>query len=120
MRRLFASSSILRLIRPPCALLRVPSSIRLLETLAKDLCKTASSRSAAEDQENLARREDLDIFQKSENKGITAADGFTLRPYQEDCVRACLDALHGGINRMGISSPTGSGKTVSNEFTMKT
>ncbi|KAG6851171.1 hypothetical protein H0H93_015181 [Arthromyces matolae] len=35
----------------------------------------------------------------------------TLRPYQEHCVDACLDALAGGASRIGVSLPTGSGKT---------
>ncbi|KAG6862363.1 hypothetical protein C0995_011803 [Termitomyces sp. Mi166 len=36
---------------------------------------------------------------------------FTLRPYQEHCVDACLDALAAGASRIGVSLPTGSGKT---------
>lgn len=35
----------------------------------------------------------------------------TLRPYQQECVGACLQALERGCRRMGVSSPTGSGKT---------
>lgn len=34
-----------------------------------------------------------------------------LRPYQEECVSTCLSALHAGKTRIGVSSPTGSGKT---------
>lgn len=34
-----------------------------------------------------------------------------LRPYQEQCVEACLDALRLGHSRIGVSLPTGSGKT---------
>lgn len=34
-----------------------------------------------------------------------------LRPYQQECVDACLQALQRGCTRMGVSSPTGSGKT---------
>jgi len=34
-----------------------------------------------------------------------------LRPYQEAAITACLDALGEGTTRMGVSSPTGSGKT---------
>lgn len=36
----------------------------------------------------------------------------TLRPYQEDALQAITDALDNGLNRVGVSSPTGSGKTV--------
>jgi len=34
------------------------------------------------------------------------------RPYQKDSLDACLDALSRGVNRIGVSLPTGSGKTV--------
>lgn len=34
-----------------------------------------------------------------------------LRPYQESCLEACLDALKAGSTRIGVSLPTGSGKT---------
>jgi len=33
------------------------------------------------------------------------------RPYQKDSLDACLDALSRGVNRIGVSLPTGSGKT---------
>jgi len=34
-----------------------------------------------------------------------------LRPYQSACLDACTDALESGVSRIGISLPTGSGKT---------
>lgn len=34
-----------------------------------------------------------------------------LRPYQEECVAICLEALRRGVSKLGVSSPTGSGKT---------
>ncbi|GAA96215.1 hypothetical protein E5Q_02879 [Mixia osmundae IAM 14324] len=34
-----------------------------------------------------------------------------LRPYQKDCIDSCLAALRRGVTRIGVSSPTGSGKT---------
>ncbi|KAJ3551331.1 hypothetical protein NM688_g4763 [Phlebia brevispora] len=34
-----------------------------------------------------------------------------LRPYQEYCLEACTDALSSGVSRIGVSLPTGSGKT---------
>uniref|UniRef100_V5GI88 P-loop containing nucleoside triphosphate hydrolase protein n=2 Tax=Kalmanozyma brasiliensis (strain GHG001) TaxID=1365824 RepID=V5GI88_KALBG len=36
---------------------------------------------------------------------------FSLRPYQEECIQDCLSALDSGVTRIGVSSPTGSGKT---------
>lgn len=35
------------------------------------------------------------------------APAFTLRPYQQDCVEACLGALREGYDRIGVSAPTG-------------
>jgi superfamily II DNA or RNA helicase len=37
--------------------------------------------------------------------------GFALRPYQHAAIEACLRALDSGLTRLGVSSPTGSGKT---------
>jgi ATP-dependent helicase IRC3 len=34
-----------------------------------------------------------------------------LRPYQDSCLQACLDALGKGLRRIGVSLPTGAGKT---------
>lgn len=34
-----------------------------------------------------------------------------LRPYQESCIESCLGALASGHSRIGVSLPTGSGKT---------
>ena len=34
-----------------------------------------------------------------------------LRPYQEQCLDACVSALDSGSSRIGVSLPTGSGKT---------
>jgi ATP-dependent helicase IRC3 len=38
--------------------------------------------------------------------------GFKLRGYQQDAIDACLKALKEGLTRIGVSSPTGSGKTL--------
>jgi len=40
-----------------------------------------------------------------------AVPQIVLRPYQEQCLGACLDALETGHTRLGVSLPTGSGKT---------
>ncbi|XP_006454300.1 hypothetical protein AGABI2DRAFT_114052 [Agaricus bisporus var. bisporus H97] len=39
------------------------------------------------------------------------ASGIVLRPYQHECIHSCLDALSSGCTRIGVSLPTGSGKT---------
>ncbi|PCH33701.1 nucleoside triphosphate hydrolase protein [Wolfiporia cocos MD-104 SS10] len=41
----------------------------------------------------------------------TSKEPLVLRPYQISCVEACLDALESGTSRIGVSLPTGSGKT---------
>lgn len=35
-----------------------------------------------------------------------------LRPYQEECLESCLDALKENSTKIGVSLPTGAGKTV--------
>lgn len=42
---------------------------------------------------------------------VSGAHTFQLRPYQEECVQACTTALASGEQRIGVSLPTGSGKT---------
>ena len=42
---------------------------------------------------------------------VSGAHTFQLRPYQEECVQACTTALAAGEQRIGVSLPTGSGKT---------
>ncbi|KDQ16273.1 hypothetical protein BOTBODRAFT_30973 [Botryobasidium botryosum FD-172 SS1] len=39
------------------------------------------------------------------------APSVVLRPYQEACIESCVEALNSGVSRIGVSAPTGSGKT---------
>lgn len=41
----------------------------------------------------------------------TAETRVALRPYQKEAINACVEALNSGKRRIGVSSPTGSGKT---------
>lgn len=41
----------------------------------------------------------------------TLGSPIVLRPYQEHCLQACVDALERGSTRVGVSLPTGAGKT---------
>lgn len=42
---------------------------------------------------------------------VARTSSVSLRPYQETCLQICLDSLKSGIARIGVSLPTGSGKT---------
>ncbi|KAJ7783732.1 P-loop containing nucleoside triphosphate hydrolase protein [Mycena maculata] len=42
---------------------------------------------------------------------LSSGPDVILRPYQEQCLLACTQALAGGASRIGVSLPTGSGKT---------
>jgi ATP-dependent helicase IRC3 len=47
----------------------------------------------------------------SEGDTPNTSGGITLRPYQHAAIQACVDAFDSGLTRIGVSSPTGSGKT---------
>ncbi|KAF9535421.1 P-loop containing nucleoside triphosphate hydrolase protein [Crepidotus variabilis] len=42
---------------------------------------------------------------------VLTSEPVILRPYQEQCLDACMDALRAGHTRLGVSLPTGAGKT---------
>ena len=44
-------------------------------------------------------------------RSLSTIPQVVLRPYQEVAITSCLDALQSGLTRIGVSSPTGSGKT---------
>ncbi|WAQ82663.1 hypothetical protein PtA15_3A26 [Puccinia triticina] len=46
-----------------------------------------------------------------ELQNLAASNTIEYRPYQQDSLDACLDALNRGVSRIGVSLPTGSGKT---------
>lgn len=48
---------------------------------------------------------------RSVTRGRSIHSSVVLRPYQESCLEACTDALRSGASRIGVSLPTGSGKT---------
>ncbi|ETW86880.1 hypothetical protein HETIRDRAFT_456722 [Heterobasidion irregulare TC 32-1] len=50
-------------------------------------------------------------FSKAVRHNSHKALSITLRPYQETCLEACLETLRSGVSRIGVSLPTGSGKT---------
>lgn len=43
---------------------------------------------------------------------VRTASSLTLRPYQEECIQTCLDAVDKGQRRIAVSLATGGGKTV--------
>jgi ATP-dependent helicase IRC3 len=51
------------------------------------------------------------IFRLSRYASTTSISPIILRPYQESCLDACAAALEAGASRIGVSLPTGSGKT---------
>jgi len=51
------------------------------------------------------------LFRHSAVRESSSLAPIVLRPYQEQCLNACLDALESGSTRLGVSLPTGSGKT---------
>ena len=89
-------------LRPVPAVIRPPVSPR--RHVASASTATRTPNEAELDAELLAA--DSEPLAKGSSAG-----GFTLRPYQEAAITACLRSLDEGITRMGVSSPTGSGKT---------
>ncbi|KAF5385447.1 hypothetical protein D9757_005321 [Collybiopsis confluens] len=51
------------------------------------------------------------VLRQVANRRYYSTDNIALRPYQEFCIQACEDALKAGSSRIGVSLPTGSGKT---------
>jgi ATP-dependent helicase IRC3 len=47
----------------------------------------------------------------SSRRCFASAVTVKLRPYQESCLEACRNALQAGATRIGVSLPTGAGKT---------
>ena len=81
---------------------RLASSVTLQDNAVQDSLDVLDAVGATEVQ---AAEDENDIDLSP------TTSGFFLRPYQEAAIEACLDALSQGISRMGVSSPTGSGKT---------
>lgn len=104
-----ASTAAARLVagRTPRPLLsRPPSALVGAATSSRHCVRHASTASAvAEDEDPVDFEEEEEVSQ-----------GPILRPYQEACVQECLANLAAGISRIGVSSPTGSGKVRSVEL----
>lgn len=62
-----------------------------------------------------AQARTLQSSEAQENVSASPAEPISsqvvLRPYQQEAVGACREALARGLTRIGVSSPTGSGKT---------
>lgn len=80
-------------------LTHTPAALGGAATSSGPLVRYASSAAAVAEVEEDEDFEDAEVSQ-----------GPTLRPYQEACVQECLANLAAGISRIGVSSPTGSGK----------
>ncbi|KAJ7492668.1 P-loop containing nucleoside triphosphate hydrolase protein [Mycena latifolia] len=48
---------------------------------------------------------------RTQFRQFSSLPDITLRPYQEHCLFSCTEALENGATRIGVSLPTGSGKT---------
>ncbi len=112
---LTSSARQLHRLASPSALPRVPAA---LSRRVRHMSTDAASTAAAADP--LIPGPDISIDSASLGKKngevpdipeTTAAGNLRLRPYQEECVQECLQALQAGYTRIGVSSPTGSGKT---------
>lgn len=79
-----------------------------------DLCFRPPLRryahAALKDAEPSAEEEELEL-QQEEAEELASPSSVILRPYQTEAIDACLAALQAGKRRIGVSSPTGSGKT---------
>lgn len=51
------------------------------------------------------------VTRRAYSKNAPSFTSVVLRPYQEQCLDACAQALQSGASRIGVSLPTGSGKT---------
>lgn len=96
----FASSKYILTSRTPCQLLQLPPWIARGATFS-----SAGLVRGLTDEPNGQKHE------TKHNKG-----GLQLRPYQEECVQAVLEALKEGRRQIGISLATGSGKTVCSSY----
>lgn len=61
-----------------------------------------------------AKKVDNDVISvaKSLSGKLASESNFKLRDYQQKCIESCLEALENDRRRIGVSLPTGAGKTV--------
>lgn len=82
-----------------------------------DLVAATAAGSSTADSNETGRRFWKDAkpgYESDDSESSSGMDDheYQLRDYQQDAVQACIDALETGQTRIGVSSPTGSGKTM--------
>jgi primosomal protein N' len=91
-------------IKPGDTTVEIVESTRATEAEVEVSPKPAKPRRKAPKISDITRLIPPTALQPSPNR--------SLRPYQEECVEACLKAIGEGKRRLGISLATGAGKTV--------
>ena len=91
-------------IKPEETTIETAGSTTAAEAEVEVSPKPAKPRKKAPKINDITRLIPPTAFQPSQNR--------SLRPYQEECVEACLNAIQEGKRRLGISLATGAGKTV--------
>lgn len=84
--------------------------VSAVPTTSTDRDELAGAMFASDDSDEVP--EDMEgNLSGSEGDTSNTSGGITLRPYQNAAIQACVDAFDSGLTRIGVSSPTGSGKT---------